>query len=39
MKVLLDMPVSSLLLDVLHVYGHRGVPRIKSAKVVQQIAN
>ena len=25
MKVLLDMPVSSLLLDVLHAYGHRGV--------------
>jgi predicted nuclease of predicted toxin-antitoxin system len=25
MKILLDMPVSPLLLDVLHVYGHEGV--------------
>ena len=25
MKVLLDMPVSSLLLDVLHAHGHKGV--------------
>ena len=25
MKALLDMPVSSLLLDVLHAYGHEGV--------------
>ncbi len=32
MKVLLDMPVSSLLLDVLHAHGHEGVHAYQIGK-------